>query len=338
MTPTLTWGILSTARINRRLIPEVKAAVRSTMLAVASRNADKAQEYAAQWNIPRAYGSYEDLLAAPDINAVYIPLPNTLHKEWVIKAAQAGKHILCEKPLAMTPAEVDEMTAAARENSVVLLEAFMYRMHPQLATLKTLIAEGLIGKVKLIRAKFSFTLRDENNIRLRKELGGGSLWDVGCYPVSFAQAIAEEDPQSVFGWQRVNAGGADVLFAGQMQYRNGIVAQIDAGFEMPFRAGAEVVGDEGVLTLPNPWIPDTEGKSSGIIHIAPDDTETAIPTPVKNPYLCEVEALENAVLDGAPLRYTPTHSRGNVATINALYRSAKRGAVERVGESEQGGK
>ncbi len=323
MTPTLNWGILSTARINRRLIPAVKAATRSTMLAVASRNTDRAQEYAAQWDIPRACGSYEELLAAPDINAVYIPLPNALHKKWVIKAAQAGKHILCEKPLAMTVAEVDQMTVAAQKNNVVLLEAFMYRMHPQLATLKELIAQGLIGKVKLIRAKFSFTLRDENNIRLRKELGGGALWDVGCYPVSFAQAITEEDPQIVFGWQRVNASGADILFAGQMQYRNGIVAQIDAGFELPFRTGAEVVGDAGVLTLPNPWIPNVDGKSSGIIHIAPDDTETAIPTPVKDPYLCEVEALENAVLDGAPLRYTLAHSRGNVATINALYRSAE---------------
>ncbi|OQY31013.1 MAG: hypothetical protein B6243_09225 [Anaerolineaceae bacterium 4572_5.2] len=322
MTTTLNWGILSSARINRRLIPAVKAATRSTMLAVASRNQDKAQEYAAQWDIPRAYGSYEALLAAPDINAVYIPLPNTLHKEWVIKAAQAGKHILCEKPLAMTVAEVDEMAAAAQENGVTLLEAFMYRMHPQLANLKALIAEGLIGRVKLVSAKFSFTLRDENNIRLQKEMGGGALWDVGCYPVSFAQAIAEEDPQSVFGWQRVNASGADTLFAGQMQYRNGITAQIDAGFEIPFRAGAEVVGDKGVLSVPVPWIPDTEGNKSGLIHIAPDDTETRIPTEIKDPYLCEVEALENAVLDGAPLLYTLAHSRGNVATINALYRSA----------------
>jgi predicted dehydrogenase len=206
----------------------------------------------------------------------------------------------------------------------------MYRMHPQLAKLKALIAEGLIGKVKLIRAKFSFTLRDENNIRLRRDLGGGALWDVGCYPVSFAQAIAEEDPQSVFGWQRVNAGGADILFAGQMQYRNGIVAQIDAGFEIPFRVGAEVIGQNGVLKLSNPWIPDADGKGSGITHIAPDDTQTAISTPVKDPYLCEVEALENAVLDGAPLRYTLAHSRGNVATINALYRSAEtRRVVER---------
>ncbi len=327
MTTTLNWGILSTARINRRLIPAVKVATRSTMLAVASRNLKTAQEFAAQWDIPRTYGSYEELLASPDINAVYIPLPNSMHKEWVIKAAQAGKHILCEKPLAMTVADVDEMATAAQDNNVILLEAFMYRMHPQLAKLKTLIAEGLIGSVKLVKAKFSFALRNENNIRLQKEMGGGSLWDVGCYPISFVQAIAEDDPATVFGWQRVNAGGADILFAGQLMFANGITAQIDAGFEVPFRAGAEVVGDKGVFYVPNPWIPDMDGKGSGLIHIAPDDAETPIPTEVKDPYLCEVEALEKAALDGAPILYTLAHSRGNVATINALYQSAERGEV-----------
>lgn len=327
MPKNLTWGILSTARINRRLIPPLGQAKRSTLKAVASRNLDSAQEFAQTWGVPQAVGSYEALLADPDIDAVYIPLPNSLHREWVIKAARAGKHILCEKPLAMTVADVDAMAQAAQENGVVLLEAFMYRMHPQLAALKQHIADGLIGEVRMVKASFSFTLTDERNIRLRKSLGGGSLWDVGCYPISFAQAIAGSDPVEVAGWARVNQNGVETGFAGQMRYPNGIIAHIDSGFDMPFRKGAEVIGSTGVLRLPNPWIPDVANRGSGIIHTAADDTETRIATPEKDPYLCEVEALEAAALDGAVPPYTLTESRGNVATINALYQSAASGTI-----------
>jgi len=329
----LIWGILSTARINRRLIPPLAEAKRSTLKAVAGRNPAAAQEFADTWHIPRAYPDYQALLADPDIDAVYIPLPNSLHREWVIKAARAGKHILCEKPLALTVAQVDEMVRAVDENGVVLLEAFMYRMHPQLAALKQHLAAGLIGQVRMVKAGFSFTLNDDSNIRLQKSLGGGSLWDVGCYPVSFAQAIAAADPVEVFGRQRLNRHGVEVGFAGQMRYANGVIAQIDSGFDMPFRAGAEVIGSTGVLRLPHPWIPDVEGRGSGIIHIAADDTETVMPTPPQDPYLCEVEALEAAALDGLPAPYTLQESRGNIAAINALYRSAESGRVVLLNQS-----
>ncbi|MFQ5577358.1 MAG: Gfo/Idh/MocA family protein [Anaerolineae bacterium] len=327
MTGNLKWGLLSTARINRRIIQPIRQAARSELVAVASRTEARAAAYAAEWDIPRVFGSYQAMLADPGIDAVYIPLPNSLHCQWAVNAARAGKHILCEKPLALTVADVDTMVRAAGENGVVLLEAFMYRIHPQQLKLQALIDDNLIGPVKLIRAGFSFTLRDQTNIRLKKELGGGSLWDVGCYPVSFAQAVAGTEPVAAFGWQRTHPGGADLSFAGQLQFAGGLVAQISAAFDMPYRVGAEVIGDNGALVVPNPWLPDVEGKGSGLIHIAPDDTETPIPTDVKDPYLCEVEALERAVLDGAPLPYTPAHSRGNVAAINALYRSAKTGTV-----------
>ncbi len=327
MPKQLTWGILSTARITRRLIPPLAEAKRSTLKAVAGRNSDSARKFAEKWRIPRAYTGYEALLADPDIDAVYIPLPNSLHRDWVIKAARAGKHILCEKPLALTVTEVDEMTQAAQANGVVLLEAFMYRMHPQLVALRQHVAAGLIGAVQMVKAGFSFTLTDDSNIRLQKSLGGGSLWDVGCYPVSFAQAIAGADPVEVFGRQRLNQNGVETGFAGQMRYAGGIIAQIDSGFDMPFRAEAEIIGATGVLRLPNPWIPDVENRGSGIIHLAADDTETVIPTPSKDPYLCEIEALEAAALDGRPAPYTLPETRGNIATINALYRSANSGRV-----------
>lgn len=323
----LNWGIVSTARINRRVIPALKDATRSNLHTIASRNLSAAQSFAAEWDIPHALGSYDDLLATPEIDALYIPLPNHLHAEWSIKAAEAGKHILCEKPLALTVADVNRMTDAARANGVVLMEAFMYRAHPIIAKLKSLIAEGLIGDVKLVRAKFSFPLSDDNNVRLKKNMGGGSLWDVGCYPVSFAQAISEATPAEVIGWQRLNHNDIEVGFSGQMRYDSGIVAQIDSGFDIPFRIGAEIVGDKGILYLPIPWIPGVDGKDSVIIHIAPDDTETRIEIDPKSPYLCEVEAMESAILDGKALPYTLADSRQNVATIVALYKSAETGKI-----------
>lgn len=325
MIDKLNWGILSTARITRRVIPPIHQAERSQAIAVASRNQASAQAFAQKWDIPHAFGSYDELLESPDIDAVYIPLPNSLHCEWVIKAAQARKHILCEKPLALTVDDVDRMREAAETNNVVLLEAFMYRMHPQLATLKSLINNGLIGEVQLVRAKFSFTLTDPTNIRLQKALGGGSLWDVGCYPVSFAQAIADSDPEEAFGWQKRNEQGAETMFVGQLNYANGLIAQFDSSFALPFRSGAEVIGETGTIYVPVPWIPDVDGKHGGLIHIAADDTETRIETEEKDPYLCEVEAVEKAALDGIAPLYTLKHSRGNVATINALYQSAELG-------------
>lgn len=325
MTKTLQWGLLSTARINRRLIPPLGQATRSRLNAVASRNIQTAQAFAQQWNIPRAFNSYEAILADPDIDVVYIPLPNSLHCEWAVKAAEAGKHILCEKPLALSVAEVDRMARAAAANNVVLVEAFMYRMHPQIAKIKELIAGGLIGPIKFIKATFSFMLDEPTNIRLQPDMGGGSLWDVGCYPISFSQAIAGADPVEVFGWQRLNENGIETLFAGQLKFADGLLSQIDSSFELPFRARAEIAGEKGSLLVPRPFQPDLDGKRGGLIHVAPDDTETRIEVVEEPLYLGEVEVMERAILDGVQPPYTLGHSRGNIATINALYRSAQTG-------------
>ena len=331
MTDTLRWGILSTARINRRFIPPAHQSSRSQLLAVASRNLDSAKQFAAQWEIPLTFGRYEALLAMPEIEAVYIPLPNAMHCEWAVKAAEAGKHILCEKPLAMTVAEVDTMVRAAEANGVVLLEAVVYQMHPQLAKLKAVLAEGLIGQVKLVNAWFSITLAsDAANIRLDPALGGGSGWDLGSYPVSLANAIAGQPPEEVFAWQQTDPSGTDNMLVGQMRYANGMMAQINGSFRTAYRVGAQVVGDQGHIQIPEPFQPDADQRSSGLIHIAPDDSQTRLETAVINPYLCQVLAMESCVLDGQPSPYPLSQSRINIATMTALYAAAQTGRSQPV--------
>ena len=207
MASSIRWGLLSTARINRALIPPIKSLPRHSLRAVASRDAARAKAYAAEWDIPVAYGSYDALLADPEIDAIYNPLPNGLHAEWTIRAAQAGKHVLCEKPLALSVAEVDRIADAAAAHDVVVTEAFMYRHHPQTMQLKELLESGTIGDVLVIRGAFTFTLTRPGDVRFDAGMGGGSLWDVGCYPVSMARYLTGREPSRVVGWQRAGAVG-----------------------------------------------------------------------------------------------------------------------------------
>jgi D-xylose 1-dehydrogenase (NADP+, D-xylono-1,5-lactone-forming) len=320
----LRWGIISTARINRRIIPRIKEASRSELLAVGGRDPEQTRKFADRWEIARRYASYDALLDDPDINTVYIPLPNSMHCEWVIRAARAGKNILCEKPLGLSVAEIDQMVVAAHENGVVLLEAMAYRMHPQYLRLKELLDDDFIGKIHLIRGQFCFTLPEGNgNIRWSEELGGGVLRDVGCYPISFARAVAGSLPIEVSACQVKGLTGVDIISACQLLFPGGVIAELDCSFVLPFGVRAEVVGERGVLHLPNPWQPDIDGKSSGLIHIAPDDTETIIPTRVVDPYLCEIEAMEKAVLDRELLEYSLSESRDNAEIIAECYRLAR---------------
>ena len=327
----LRWGIISTARINRRIIPPIKEASRSELLAVGGRDPERTRKFADRWEISRRFSSYDELLSDPEINTVYIPLPNSMHCEWVIRSARAGKHILCEKPLGLSPEEVDSMTASARENGVVLMEAMAYRMHPQYHRLEELLNDNIIGKVRLIRAQFCFTLPAGNgNIRWSEKLGGGVLRDVGCYPISFARAIASSPPVEVYGRQIKGPTGVDIISACQLLFPGGVIAELDCSFVLPFGTRAEVVGERGILRLPNPWQPDIDGKSSGLIHIAPDDTETLIPTRVVDPYLCEIDAMEKAVLDGESPDYSLVESRDNAEIISECYRLARAGNVRLV--------
>jgi predicted dehydrogenase len=252
---------------------------------------------------------------------IYNPLPNSMHTEWTIKAAQAGKHVLCEKPLANTVAEVDAIIAAAQETGMVVMEAFMYRHHPQTLKVKELVESGAIGKLQLIRGSFTFKIGDENDVRLNASLGGGSIWDVGCYPISYARLIAG-DPIEVFGWQITGAGsGVDETFVGQMRFPNNVYAQFDSGFRTPFRTHIELVGDHGSLTIPKPFI----AKPDGEIILSDGNEKRVITIPGEELYLGEVENMADAILEGKPIRMSLADSRNNVATIEALLRSAREG-------------
>ena len=317
----LRWGFLSTARINRALLSPLHNSPRNELTAVASRDLERAKAYAAERDIPRSFGSYEELLADPDVDVIYNPLPNSLHTEWTVKAVHAGKHVLCEKPLANTVAEVDAIRAAAQETGKVVMEAFMYRHHPQTLKVKELVEGGAIGKLQLIRGSFTFKIADENDVRLNASLGGGSIWDVGCYPISYARLIAG-DPVEVFGWQITGAAsGVDETFVGQMRFPNNVYAQFDSGFRTPFRTHIELVGDQGSLTVPKPFI----AKPDGEIILSDGNEKRVITIPGEELYLGEVENMADAILEGKPIRMSLEDSRNNVATIDALLRSAREG-------------
>jgi len=315
----LRWGILGTARINRMLIPPLQASPNNRLVAVASREIARGEEYAREWQIGRVHGSYEALLADPEIEAVYIPLPNHLHAEWTIKAARAGKHVLCEKPLALTLPDVDAMVAACREAGVVLAEGFMYRHHPQTLKVKQLLDEGAIGALRYLRGAFTFELARPNDVRLRPEWGGGCLWDVGCYPVSFARFLVGAEPLEVFGSQVLGATGIDETFAGQATFPGDVLFQFDAGFRSPSRAEMELSGTKGWIRVHHPWRPEQDYPL--LLHR--DGATEEIRVPGENRFLLEVEDLAAAVRTGRPPRMSLADSRANVAALLALLRSAR---------------
>ncbi|HEY9152199.1 MAG TPA: Gfo/Idh/MocA family oxidoreductase [Anaerolineales bacterium] len=315
----LRWGLLSTARINKALIPPLRASKRNRLAAVASRSQSTADSYAREWKIPRALGSYEALLNDPEIDVIYNPLPNGLHAEWTIKALRAGKHVLCEKPMALSLAETDAIQAASQESKRVVMEAFMYRHHPQTLKVKEMIGEGKLGKLQLIKGSFTFMLTHENDVRLDKELGGGSIWDVGCYPISFSRMVAGAEPLEVFGWQVTGATGIDLSFIGQMRFANDVHAQFDCGFASPFHAFMEIVGTEGTLNIPVPFRPGKKEK----IFLTRGNKTTPIEIKGQELYIGEVEDMADAILLGKPPRISLEDSRGNTATILALLESAQ---------------
>lgn len=330
--PLLRWGLLGTARISRSVIPAIRASARSELVCVASRSSERAAAYAAEWQIPVTYGSYEALLADDAVNAVYVPLPNHLHVEWTLRAIAAGKHVLCEKPIALTPADVERVAAAAADRGVVVAEAFMYRHHPLTGRVAELVREGAIGSVRSLRGAFTFSLTRVGDVRLNPEWGGGSLWDVGCYPVSYARLLAGE-PRIVTGQAVRHESGIDVAFAGTMLFDGGVVGVFDCGFGAHFRTFMEVAGTDGVLAIGTPFKP---GVSSTLLLTRGDQVE-AIEVEAGPLYLGEVQDLEAAALDKSPQRMTLADSRGNVAALVALHESARRGRAVIVSRWAVGG-
>src|SRR5438045_3746215 len=252
MAGAVKWGILSTADINRKLIPGARESPKVELLAVASRDHGRADAFAREWQIERAYGSYEELLEDPEVEAVYIPLPNTLHREWSIRAVEAGKHVLCEKPFSRHVEDVEAAFDAAERNGRLLSEAFMYRHNPQTARLAELVRDGAIGELRLIRSAFSYVLYDYDNIRLRTDVEGGALMDVGCYNVSGSRLLGGE-PERVQGEAWFGPSGTDWVFAGTMRFPNDVIALFDCGTAMPERDELEAIGSEGSIFMDDPW-------------------------------------------------------------------------------------
>lgn len=311
------FGIVSTADINRLLIPGAHASDKVELIAVASREQSKAEAYAREWDIERAYASYEALLEDPDVEAVYISLPNTMHCEWSIRAVEAGKHVLCEKPLSRHPEEVEQAFDAAERAGRLLSEAFMYRHNPQTMRLAELVREGAIGELRLIRSVFSYSLYDADNIRLRTDVEGGSLMDVGCYCVSGSRLLAGE-PESVFGQAYVGPSGTDWVFAGAMRFPGDVFAQFDCGTALPERDELEVIGSEGSLFLDDPWHcwePGIELRRDGEVErIELDPTDS---------YRLELENLSDAIHGEAPLLLGREDAVAQARALEALHRSSE---------------
>ncbi len=320
MANKLRWGLLSTAKINGALIPPLQKSKRSQLTAVASRSPESAERYAAERHIPRAFGSYEALLADPDIDVVYISLPNHLHAEWSIRALQAGKHVLVEKPFALNPADIQAVDKTAQANGRIVAEAFMYRHHPQTLKVQQLVTDGALGELKIINGHFILIFDREGNFRWNAAAGGGSLWDVGCYPISFARMLTGCQPEKVNGWQTLTPEGVDITFCGQMRYASGIMSQFLSSFGLPYHTGMELHGTEASLFIAEPFTPRSQRIQ--MILKTKDKREFNYSFRKTDLYQGEVEDMASAILDGTPPRISLQESQDNVATILALYQAA----------------
>lgn len=323
MSSTVRWGLLSTARINRRVIPAIRMSRRGEVIAVASRDPNRAAPYAEEWEIPQWFGSYEAMLASDAIDAVYVSVINDRHAEWAVKALRAGKHVLCEKPFALSLADVDAMIATAEEMRLVLAEALMYRHHPQTKIAGQWVREGRLGEITLVRAAFTFPLTNRQSFHLLPEHGGGSLWDVGLYPVSLAQYIMNGLPEWVYGDQWLGVTGVDECFAGQLYYPGARLAQIASAFRGPYYTPVDLVGSGGTLRLNRPFTGMDETRKM-VFHPLQGDPEE-VPVPEEYLYLGEIEDMHAAILDSAPNYLTLEESRNTIRTILALYESARTG-------------
>jgi D-xylose 1-dehydrogenase (NADP+, D-xylono-1,5-lactone-forming) len=316
---SVSWGLLSTANINLPILAAARASERVEVIAVASRDSGRAEAYAREHGLERAHGSYEALLEDPDIEAVYIPLPNGFHIPWTLRALEAGKHVLCEKPFSRRAEDVERAFDLAESLGLVLSEAFMYRHHPQTAKLAELVAQKAIGQLRVVRAAFSFPLaaeRGEDDTRFDPELDGGALMDVGTYCVNAIRLLAGE-PERVKAEQVLGPSGVDVVFAGTLSHADGVVAHFDCGFVLPRRSELEVVGEEGSLFVATPFQVRSPGielrRADGVEHVAVEAGDS---------YLLELENVSAAIRGEAPLLLGRDDAVGQARTIEALYGAA----------------
>jgi len=321
----LRWGIIGPGRIAPRLVRALSKSRRGELVAVASRRAERAAAFAAEHGIGRSFGSYEALLRDPEVDVVYVALPNHLHAQWTIRALEAGKHVLCEKPLALSVRDVDEIIAASQRTGRTAVEGFMYLHHPQTIQALELARSGALGRLELVIGTFSFFLTHPNDPRIDPQMGGGSLWDVGCYPVSFARHVAGVEPDSLNAFARFDERGVDRTFIGQLRFPDGLLGQFDCGFSAPDRERVEIVGSDATLVLEAPFLPSPDGPAPSVtMWRARDPTRVEVAS--VDQYHAEVEDLMSVILDGAEPRPDLAATRGNVASLVALDRAARENA------------
>lgn len=328
MNQKIRWGVLGWARIARmQVIPAILGSRNGTLQAVASRSEAKRAECRAQANPVSLYESYDEVLRDPAVDAVYNPLPNALHKEWTIKAAEAGKHVLCEKPVALNAGEAREMIAACRANGVQFMEAFMYRYTARTQAVIDVLRRGDLGEIKFIHSQFRFLLNRPGDVRRNAELGGGSLYDVGCYPVNFAGLVVDTITGSAPGmgprpeWvsaHSVDLNGIDELFSGLLHYPGGITASVHSGLNAQFRMLSEIVGTKGALEIPNTFL-----GTAGTMTLITGDTRQEIPIPESDRYRLQAEDFADAILQKRPPLLTAEETLRNIELLDRLYATAR---------------
>jgi D-xylose 1-dehydrogenase (NADP+, D-xylono-1,5-lactone-forming) len=317
------WGVLGCASFaRRRAIPAMLQAPTVEVVAIASRDPARAEEFRAQFGIPKAYGSYEGLLAEPGLEAVYIPLPNSLHGEWMIRAAERGIHSLTEKPFSTDAAEALRVAEAAERHRVHIMEGFMWRFHGQHRRAREAVRSGVIGAVRLVRSAFTFRLERKPNVRFSRTLAGGSLWDVGCYPVSSARFYFEDEPARVYACGEFDPEtGVDMRCSGLLEFRQGR-AVFDCGFDLPRRCDLEIVGESGTISIPKPWLPDPEAE------IRINDSVEKLPE--QNQSVEEFEHLSRCIRTGEPCEFGPADAVRQMKVLDAVMCSIRSGRPEAV--------
>jgi D-xylose 1-dehydrogenase (NADP+, D-xylono-1,5-lactone-forming) len=327
----LTIGILGTANIARQFIDGVRGSAKVKIVAVASRSADKAAAFARETGVPHSCATYEALLADPAIDAIYNPLPNSLHAEWSIRAAEAGKHVLCEKPLATSPEDARAMFAAARRTNVILVEGYPYRAQPQIVRLRGLLSEGAIGNVRYIQASIGFPMSDPSNIRLDPALAGGALMDAGCYPVSLVRMIAGARPNRVHAVADFADTGVDRTLVASLEHRDGLLAQISASFATARHRHAFIAGDAG--SVGTNYLNDTSEAMPAILELKRgpgwDAKRESIVNPTTSGFLAQAESFSDLVAQGWD-RWAGVSEQESIdiaVTLEALASSARTGAT-----------
>lgn len=322
MVDQIRWGVLGTASIaKRRVVPAIQQARNGRVMAVASRSEEKARAFADELNLPKAYGSYEALLGDPDIDAIYIPLPNSEHASWGMRCAEAGKPVLCEKPLAGNAAEAEQMVAAFGARGLLLAEGFMYRFHPQTERVKELVMSGAVGALKVLQASFTFTIRGENNIRLASGLAGGSLMDVGCYCVNLMRLMTDEEPDQVAAVARYMENDVDEFMSCSLLFPSGVIGHFDCGMRAFRTPSYEVRGTTGRIVVEQAF--PMEPNYHGVIRYWHEDQYEEIILPPANHFTLMAEDFADALLNGRPPRYAPEDAIRNLRVLDSLSASAR---------------